>query len=84
MTEQQLARLARRRLAILQHAKEVTGNVACTCRYGGISRQRFYTVGWVLFRLGVAIGKPVPTDEAWLGVPLSVLLQRRTPRSTRR
>lgn len=39
MTEQQLARQAKRRLAVLKHAKEVTGNVARTCRYDGISRQ---------------------------------------------
>ena len=28
MTEQQLARMAKRRLAILRHAEEITGNVA--------------------------------------------------------
>ncbi len=43
MTEQQLARMAKRRLAILRHAEEITGNVALTCRYYGISRQVFYT-----------------------------------------
>ena len=43
MTERELARNAARRLAILQHAEEVTGNVAKTCRYFGISRQLFYT-----------------------------------------
>jgi transposase len=42
MTEQQLLRQAKRRLAILQHAEEVTGNVSRTCRYYGISRQCFY------------------------------------------
>ena len=42
MTEQQLARMAKRRLAILRHAEEITGNVALTCRYDGISRQVFY------------------------------------------
>ena len=42
MTEQQLLRQAKRRLAILRHAEEVTGNVAQTCRYYGISRQCFY------------------------------------------
>jgi transposase-like protein len=36
-------RPVRRRLAILRHAGEVTGNVAMTCRYFGISRQVFYT-----------------------------------------
>ena len=39
MTEQQLARMAKRRLAILRHAEEITGNVGLTCRYYGISRQ---------------------------------------------
>jgi transposase len=43
VTEQQLLRMARRRLAILRHAEEITGNVALTCRYYGISRQCFYT-----------------------------------------
>jgi transposase len=43
VTEQQLARMAKRRLAILRHAEEITGNVALTCRYFGISRQCFYT-----------------------------------------
>ena len=43
MTEQQLARMAKRRLAILRHAEDITGNVALTCRYYGISRQIFYT-----------------------------------------
>lgn len=33
----------RRRLAVLRHAEEVTGNVAMTCRYYGISRQCYYT-----------------------------------------
>jgi transposase InsO family protein len=42
MTERELAKGAARRLAILQHAEEVTGNVALTCRYYGISRQVFY------------------------------------------
>jgi len=36
-------RVIKRRLAILQHADEFTGNVAATCRYFGISRQCFYT-----------------------------------------
>jgi transposase InsO family protein len=35
-------RQVRRRLAILHHADEVTGNVAMTCRYYGITRQSFY------------------------------------------
>jgi Helix-turn-helix domain len=32
-----------RRLAVLHHAEEVTGNVSLTCRYYGISRQCYYT-----------------------------------------
>ena len=42
MSEPQLPREVRRRLAIIQHAEEVTGNVAMTCRYYGISRQVYY------------------------------------------
>jgi signal transduction histidine kinase len=30
------------RLAVLRHAEEITGNVAMTCRYYGITRQSFY------------------------------------------
>jgi transposase InsO family protein len=42
VTEQELSRRARRRLAIIRHAQEVTGNVSLTCRYYGISRQIYY------------------------------------------
>jgi hypothetical protein len=43
VTEQELTRRATRRLAVLRHAEEITGNVALTCRYYGISRQIFST-----------------------------------------
>ncbi len=43
MTEQELARGAARRLAIIRHAQEVTGNVARTCRCYGITRQAYNT-----------------------------------------
>jgi transposase InsO family protein len=43
MSDPQLPREVRRRLAIIRHVEEVTGNVALTCRYYGISRQVFYT-----------------------------------------
>lgn len=43
LTEQQLARMAKRRLAILRHAEKITDNVALICRYYGISRQCSYT-----------------------------------------
>ena len=39
MSEPQLPREVKRWLAIIRHAEEVTGNVALTCRYYGISRQ---------------------------------------------
>ena len=42
MTERELARGAARRLAIIRHVQEVTGNVALTCRYYGITRQCYY------------------------------------------
>ena len=41
-SEKDLVRRASRRLAVLQHAEEVSGNVAATCRYYGISRNVFY------------------------------------------
>ena len=42
MTEEELERGARRRLAVIRHAQEVSGNVAKTCRYYGISRNLYY------------------------------------------
>ena len=42
MNERKLDKNAARRPAIIRHAREVTGNVAMTCRYYGISRQVFY------------------------------------------
>jgi transposase InsO family protein len=43
MTERELSRAAAHRLAIIRHVEEVTGNVALTCRYYGISRTLCYT-----------------------------------------
>jgi hypothetical protein len=61
--QQQLDRQAQRRLAVLRHAEEVTGNVSLTCRYYGISRTlrgaktrfrvsdlRFLPLGYAAFR----------------------------------
>lgn len=42
MTEREHQRLVNHRLAVIRHAEEVTGNVAQTCRYFGITRQTFY------------------------------------------
>jgi len=40
-----LERRAQRRLAVLRHVVEVSGNVAASCRYYAISRQGHY--GWL-------------------------------------
>ncbi|MFJ3176566.1 helix-turn-helix domain-containing protein, partial [Streptomyces roseus] len=42
LLQQQQDRQALYRLAVLRHAEEITGNVALTCRYYGISRPCFY------------------------------------------
>jgi transposase len=42
MSDRERDRNAARRLAILRYAREVTGNVAKTCRYYGIRRQAYY------------------------------------------
>jgi hypothetical protein len=42
VNERERDKNAARRLAILRHAEEVSGNVALTCRYYGITRQAFY------------------------------------------
>ena len=42
MTDRELDRRAAHRLAVIRHAQEVSGNVAKTCRYYGISRQVYY------------------------------------------
>lgn len=39
MNDLQPDRQVKRRLAIHRHAEEVTGNIAMTCRYFGISRR---------------------------------------------
>lgn len=41
-SEKELVRRANRRLAVLRHAEEISGSVAATCRYYGISRTVFY------------------------------------------
>jgi hypothetical protein len=45
MTEREPERRAQRRLAVLRHVEKVSGNVAATGRYYGISRQCYY--GWL-------------------------------------
>jgi transposase len=42
MDDREQQRKVRHRLAVLRHAEDVSGNVAATCRYYGISRQAFY------------------------------------------
>lgn len=41
MDERGQQRRTKHRLAVLRHAEEVSGNVAATCRYYGISRPTF-------------------------------------------
>ena len=42
MDDREQQRKIRHRLAVLRHAEEISGNVAATCRYYGISRPTFY------------------------------------------
>lgn len=42
MSPRELERRAKHKLAVLRHVEEVSGSVAATCRYYGISRQRYY------------------------------------------
>lgn len=42
MTEHEQLRPVSHRVSVLRHAEEVTGNVAQTCRYFGISQPTFY------------------------------------------
>jgi hypothetical protein len=60
-------RQVRRRLAILRHAEEVTGNVAMTCRYYGISRQNFYVWKRRYDELGPdrLKDRPAPRPHMW-------------------
>jgi transposase len=40
--ERELERRAKHKLAVLRHVEEISGSVAATCRYYGISRQAYY------------------------------------------
>jgi transposase-like protein len=42
MNSQAYERQIGHRLTVLRHAEEVSGNIAMTCRYYGISRNTFY------------------------------------------
>ncbi|HEX2737251.1 MAG TPA: IS481 family transposase [Acidimicrobiia bacterium] len=54
MTERELEKIAAHRLAVIRHAQEVSGNVALTCRYYGITRQTYYKWQRRYRELGVA------------------------------
>lgn len=41
-SERELERRAKHKLAVLRHAEEISGSVAATCRYYGITRTCFY------------------------------------------
>jgi hypothetical protein len=55
MTERELERRAQRRLAVLRHVEEVSGNVAATCRY--------YRLAGSAITAGCAASRPT----AWTG-----------------
>jgi transposase-like protein len=42
MSNKEILRLQAWRLGIIRHVEEVTGNIAKTCRYYGISRTAYY------------------------------------------
>ena len=42
MDDREQQRRIKHRLSVLRHAEELSGNVAATCRYYGISRPTFY------------------------------------------
>jgi transposase-like protein len=42
VTDEGAGQVSNRRLAIIRHAREVSGNVSQTCRYYGITRQSYY------------------------------------------
>jgi transposase InsO family protein/transposase-like protein len=42
VTERELERRAKHKLAVLKHVEEVSGSVSATCRYYGISRNCYY------------------------------------------
>jgi transposase len=42
VTERELERRARHKLAVIKHVEEVSGSVSATCRYYGISRTCYY------------------------------------------
>lgn len=53
-----LDREAKRRLAVIRHVEEVTGNVAMSCRCFGISRQAYY----IWYRRSPSRGRRGPAD----------------------
>ena len=75
MTEREQQRKIKHRLAMLRHAEEVTGNVAATCRYYGISRQTLLQVAAPL--RGARRGRPAGPSRA----AASQSRTRPTPRS---
>ena len=61
MDEREHQRKIRHRLAVLNHAEEVTGNVAATCRYFGISRPTFYKWLHQYEQFGEEVAHRLPT-----------------------
>lgn len=66
MDDREQQRKVKHRLAMIRHVQEVTGNVAATCRYYGISRQAYYK--WLrryeeLGEEGLRDGSSVPLNS---------------------
>ena len=71
MTSENSSGLVKHRLAVLRHAEEVTGNVAMTCRYYGISRQTLLHVDAPLEESVPRGSRPVTTARAARTPPMS-------------
>jgi hypothetical protein len=83
MSGPQLPREVRRRLAIIQHAGEVTGNVAMTCRYYGISRRVYYRYEDPR-RRGTPVSRRRPLDPLKPRCQVHLMAGAALPTATRR
>ncbi len=75
MTERELERRAKHRMAIIRHAQEVTGNVSKTCRYYVITSPAYYK--WPIQVGPKRMSTTGGPDEPELGVEQHRLGRRR-------
>jgi len=76
MTEREQSRNVAKRLAMIRHFEEVSGNVAKTCRYYGISRPTFYKWFRRYQELGPEGLRDIPRID---GAPAFSLVHPQTP-----